>query len=652
MAKKSCTDHFVVIICLQHIIKQKVDLLRTPSTVLGDNNSHSAANSEGKRLTRKEKRKLCSSSTAALPVATTRKYRKDAEHRFRILLMKDKNCEDSSYLPAAPMLRILSRMAYDASRSGTPHQVEAIVELTLTELNTIKSSSISNNYDFMVGRIPVVFAMDSFQSICSSMFHLALAGLSDTADLFDIILCHAAKALQFACGSSDSFAQNEHVVRQFLTGLSELALSGIFTCDFKRVGILELIKMIYRTLGWPNSCPECGIISSSEISIIPTPTHLKILLDEINTEYADDVSSFWMHSRTGGPLTVLWGHSIKQRKVRSISAKAKASDGPSLHETIGIKLALLDVWKGDSPLGFADMNAPLVVDIGCGFGVTLLGLAASHYKMRKSPVSSSSMYESILPLGTVNFLGCDLSNHCVAYASAIARKWQINSRCRFCVAPAESFLEWVRSSYPGPIFWVNIQFPTPYKLDESMLSQDNVSENIFKAAGNSEEADRKIKNLRRRNVQLPGINDDDGFMVTRKLISLSIDIALRNGSVFYFQSNVEDVAVYTRGLVLDSISTKGVEPRFISISEKEMMRGNLRSFNRKAEKVNLDDISDISLPNRKLIWAAIGGPLAEGENWLRTSPMPRYAMTETEAVYQAGEKPVYRFAFRAGSAVY
>lgn len=66
------------------------------------------------------------------------------------------------------------------------------------------------------------------------------------------------------------------------------------------------------------------------------------------------------------------------------------------------------LWGGDSPVEFADTSRPLVVDVGCGFGVSLLGLAAVEHGGGSSGGRSGTKY---------NYLGCDLSSHCIAYAS-------------------------------------------------------------------------------------------------------------------------------------------------------------------------------------------------------------------------------------------
>ena len=68
------------------------------------------------------------------------------------------------------------------------------------------------------------------------------------------------------------------------------------------------------------------------------------------------------------------------------------------------------IWGGDSPVEFDDMMRPLVVDVGCGFGVSLLGLAALE-------CLQSEGSDSIMEKRGYNYLGCDLSSHCISYAS-------------------------------------------------------------------------------------------------------------------------------------------------------------------------------------------------------------------------------------------
>lgn len=606
-----------------------------------------------KNLTRKEKRRLATADSGSSSGSTMRKYRKDAELRLKSRLQKERRGESSlSLMPAVAVIHVLSKMVYEASRSGTPDQLSCIVELSIGQL---KSLSPQNNPPPL--GVTAVVGIDAFRSLCLSLFQITLAGVTDAAGLAEMILEHAAVALHATLNSSDICTQNAYIAKFLFIGLSEIAVAGVFSSDLHRVGIADHIKSIYQALDWPNSFRTADTTAhsnnSSEISVAPSQQVLRELYTELCMS-DNSTASFWMHSSTGGPLTALWAHSVKQRKVRSITKTNDVStDNSSEPQPIGIKLAKLGtsqkgdvVWQGDSPLGFSNMNAPLVVDVGCGFGVSLLGLAAAkNLLLDGSDGKASSFYSKLLPAGEVNFLGCDLSSHCVAYASAIARKWKIGATCRFCVAPAESFLEWVLDSYPGPVLWVNIQFPTPYKLDGSVLAAQKIKTGSHKAK--KTDAGKASK---QRNVQLPGIHEDNGFMITPKLVSCAVAISQRSGAILYFQSNVEDVAVLSRGMFEncgsnDFLATV-VEGDCVNKSKSEKQK-----ISRTVES-NIDNMERMdSIPNRKIIWQSMGGMMAQGKSWLTTSPVPMFGRTETEVVYQTGSKPVYRFAWKPKDAV-
>lgn len=74
---------------------------------------------------------------------------------------------------------------------------------------------------------------------------------------------------------------------------------------------------------------------------------------------------------------------------------------------------------------FQDATLPLVVDVGCGFGVSLLGLAAVEHRHRhahrdsEKPDFGNKSGEGNVGVGGYNYLGCDLSSHCIAYASGM-----------------------------------------------------------------------------------------------------------------------------------------------------------------------------------------------------------------------------------------
>ncbi|KAJ1415185.1 hypothetical protein B484DRAFT_434790, partial [Ochromonadaceae sp. CCMP2298] len=391
-------------------------------------------------------------------------------------------------------------------------------------------------------------------------------------------------------------------------------------------------------------------------------------------------SGYWLHAPNGGPLTRLWTHSTKQKKVRTTEAPTAP----------GVRLAKLPltavgsvgnvgqkedfaavarrqerfIWGGDSPLGFADSSRPLVVDVGCGFGVSLLGLAQAAAAGAGRENNGNSSMDSSTWSGC-NFLGCDLSSHCVAYAQGLAKRWNIDSECRFCIAPAEDFLQWVLDHYPGPVVWVLIQFPTPYKLDLSL------------SAGGLNKLKKKTGTAVGKNSQLPTMKqgtgegegeDDSGFMVTLALMSLAIRIAQKclalqqqqaHRCCIYAQSNVEDVAVTMLHHFDNALSKVPTGVEYLTAHASAPIYSTADS---------------LVHSKRQLMWAAAGGERAPttattvttvtkdvskkltktkataaapvSTPWLGASPLPLWGRTETEAAYANMSKPVFRVAWK------
>lgn len=285
-------------------------------------------------------------------------------------------------------------------------------------------------------------------------------------------------------------------------------------------------------------------------------------------------AGFWLHMSTGKPLERLWSYSSKKKKLREGSTQLSPG-------TRRFKGGACD-WRAD--LAGLDTSRPLVIDLGCGYGVSLLGLAY---------VDSSR---------TRNYIGCDLSTVAVAYAKSISERWNLTGTCRFCVAPVEELVAWLTESYKGRVEFVLVQFPTPYKL-------------VAPVPCNA--ATAKIGN-----AQLPSA--DECFMVTQTLVDGVLRL-LHPGGSLYVQSNVEDVAVSVKHKVEQS----DVSPSWSYGSEEKAQRVEGAS----KEKVGTQ---------RQLLWASMGGELAVGEGWLSASPLSASARTETEAAYDISGKPVHR----------
>ena len=227
-----------------------------------------------------------------------------------------------------------------------------------------------------------------------------------------------------------------------------------------------------------------------------------------------------------GPLRRLWQHSASQHKrvVPLVAASGKAKivppRGPDSRP-----------WRfggeyGDGGLSgggagraapghqmaprphmlFSDPTLPLILDVGCGFGVSILGLAvapSTAFDPTAGDGKSSGKEGSAAPMapllkaladGRVNYLGCDLSGHAIGYAASIAHRWKLSmpvatetpdpyapsslplaaqerpsyvrgaGECAFVVTDALSAARWATAVYPGALAGVLVQFPTPYKL--------------------------------------------------------------------------------------------------------------------------------------------------------------------------------------------
>ena len=86
---------------------------------------------------------------------------------------------------------------------------------------------------------------------------------------------------------------------------------------------------------------------------------------------------------------------------------------------------------------------PLVIDLGCGFGASSLGLTQHGFAV----------------------LAVDASAHCIRYATALARRWQLPESCAsFVQCGAEEALAAAQSVADIDVKWILINFPTPFAV--------------------------------------------------------------------------------------------------------------------------------------------------------------------------------------------
>ena len=109
---------------------------------------------------------------------------------------------------------------------------------------------------------------------------------------------------------------------------------------------------------------------------------------------------------------------------------------------------------------FRDSSRPLVVDVGCGMGVSLLGLATTNDTQSCSKESAHLLLGQNMAWSDCNYVGVDLGSLGIKYARGVAHRWNLeNKNVHFAIDAAEDFCRQLQS-YPGEIRCCMIQFPT------------------------------------------------------------------------------------------------------------------------------------------------------------------------------------------------
>lgn len=317
---------------------------------------------------------------------------------------------------------------------------------------------------------------------------------------------------------------------------------------------------------------------------------------------------FELHSDRS--LLWIWRFSTRQRKQRSFLSSAKrhweGRDNQS-EESITKGNRYLRNGEIDWYQVFEDPTRPLVLDVGCGMGVSVLGLASLY------PGELDYMdpdHTSFFDFDSANFLGADLSGLAINYASSISNRWDtIRGKTSFLINSAEDSVH-ILKSYPGCVSLCMIQFPTPFKFQDEESHEVSNVENEFLSSVSQ-----------RGNMQLPS-DAFNGFMVTTQLMS-SIHSLLKHDGHILLQSNVEDVAVHMKDLALGI----GFEPI---------------EFPNYVEKTEASD----DFPKRTQKLLNLGMERAVGKIWSSKPILPKRAATETEVACLLNRTPIHRCLMR------
>mmetsp|Transcript_25193 Transcript_25193/g.59409 ORF Transcript_25193/g.59409 Transcript_25193/m.59409 type:complete len:740 (-) Transcript_25193:73-2292(-) len=249
---------------------------------------------------------------------------------------------------------------------------------------------------------------------------------------------------------------------------------------------------------------------------------------------------------------------------------------------------------------FEDASRPLVVDVGCGMGVSLLGLASTTTTDRGASEQESArlLLGQNMKWSDCNFVGVDLGALGIEYSRGVAHRWNAEGNLQFVIDAAEDFCQHLQS-YPGEIRCCMIQFPTPFRLQN-------------KDGGNS---------------QLPA-SKLEGFMVTENLLqTIHSSLDPKHGKLL-LQSNCEDVAVWMRDLACRTVGFTALDDD--DDREEPPHQGSIPQ----------------RIPQRTQDWIAMGGERAEGRGWFRRNILHRRGATETEATCAINGTPIHRCLLR------
>ena len=367
-------------------------------------------------------------------------------------------------------------------------------------------------------------------------FNLALAGVQNSNHIFDSLVSIAIHELK-RVGQRSSFKP-----KYVLQMIEKFAISGASSST-----LLPLYQIAAKNLE------------------LKKHTDIELIHNLSNGE-------FGLHSDR--PLLWLWRFSTRQRKInpKEISPLNASK-----------RIAWDDIF--DEP------NNNLVIDIGCGMGVSLLN-SAIRSRTKEYEINDETRE---VQWSSCNYVGTDLNQMMTRYANGVVSRLDdsnIEKCIHFFNLPAEDFLNNILMTYKGRVSLVMIQFPSPYRLIDSN-----------KAAGNS---------------QLPA-STTEGFMVNESLLCIIADILKMNGGCgkLLFQTKCEDVAIFMKNVALNTGHFECVpcSHPVLNIDEDVYFKSQTGKRPVRVEQW----LSSYNEQER-----------AEGSSWSASSLVPSFSRSETE----------------------
>ena len=320
------------------------------------------------------------------------------------------------------------------------------------------------------------------------------------------------------------------------------------------------------------------------------------------------------------PLNVLYQLTSKQHKFGNQFSEFEGSRNEG------------DSWDLSWKELYQDPALPLMIDLGCGYGVNLIALASEDKRNGNR----------------FNFLGCDLSPQSLRYAQGISSRWNLSTHLAFVRCDALGCVRRL-SSYPGPILWAFLNFPTPYQLD-AITSSDEHSDLFVETADISHNC---TGSMSAGNQQLPKSMEE--FMVTKELVEELVSLLVMKTtppcSGVMLQSNVEDVALFMEKIFRDSPhfnTTAGLRDLRFPVEAERCWNVIWRSSETSGDSDAPMEWFALTRPVdclRQQRWVELGGRRVSGPPWLPRNPLRSSVRTETEAAYELEGRPVFRTVF-------
>jgi len=358
-------------------------------------------------------------------------------------------------------------------------------------------------------------------------FQLALAGVQQSSHIFDALVD---------------------------IGIHELHRAGDRS-SFEPIYILQMIEKF----------AACGFESSAVLQMYHTAGLCLQKKGYSDTSLIDSLKNGEFGLQSDRPLLWLWRFSARQKKVVLSDYVSSASS-----------ISWDDIYH--------DTSKGLVVDIGCGCGVSLLNLSRITDKESADDISADI---PAMKWSDYNFAGADLNLAMVEYANGVVSRQDLDETGRthfFHLSALETLSN--LQSYPGKIEMIMIQFPSPYRLS------------VEGTSGNS---------------QLPSASTD-GFMISKDVVEM-VSKLLNDRGLLLFQTKCEDVAIHTKNLFLGTDKLECL-PCIAPVQDIDHV------YNQKQRR----------RPKRVEDWIKMCPETerAEGDIWSSRPLMPMMGRTETE----------------------